>query len=258
MSKFNDKTINKAYLMEIESKLRTYKTICIATSLIFCLLSIIYIIYEIKNIKDSAYEFYLAHGYNEPLDFTSVYVMVAVMIIGIVCFVIIYTLFKMRTNEKRALSGFTLEAQETILSNDENIYSKSIKMSYTYLNKYYAQTQEQASKGFFVTVIISLFGAIIIILGILSMYFGITEPAYITVATGALTEIISSVFFYLYNKTITSMSKYHDKLVLSQNVAYALEIVDTISDNEKDEAKKELMRELVKDINLHLQKSDQD
>ena len=54
------------------------------------------------------------------------------------------------------------------------------------------------------------------------------------------------------------MSKYHDKLVLSQNVAYALEIVDTISDNEKDEAKKELMRELVKDINLHLQKSDQD
>ena len=48
------------------------------------------------------------------------------------------------------------------------------------------------------------------------------------------------------------MGKYHEKLVLSQNVAYALEIVDTLSDTKKDEAKKELMCELVKDINLYL------
>lgn len=84
------------------------------------------------------------------------------------------------------------------------------------------------------------------------MYFGATKPAYITVASGSITEIISSVFFYLYNKTVTNMGKYHEKLVLSQNVAYALEIVDTLSEAEKDGGKKQIMLELVKDINVHL------
>lgn len=236
------KSHNIYNITKLENELKIEKTRYIVVFSAFSIFICIYILMFVTDI----------------VNFKELLISIFFGVVVILGMFLYYTISKIGINDKINFIKFQLQTQEIILSDDENIYSKSIKMSYTYLNKYYAQTQEQASKGFFVTVIISLFGAVIIILGILSMYFGITEPAYITVATGALTEIISSVFFYLYNKTITSMSKYHDKLVLSQNVAYALEIVDTISDNEKDEAKKELMRELVKDINLHLQKSDQD
>lgn len=138
------------------------------------------------------------------------------------------------------------------LEKENNMYSQSIKMNYRYLDRYYLQTQDQANKGFMITVIIALIGAILMFTGVGTLYVGITEPAYITVATGSITEITSLLFFYLYNRTVTNMGKYHEKLVLSQNVAYALEIVDTLSDTKKDEAKKELMCELVKDINLYL------
>ncbi len=174
-----------------------------------------------------------------------------VIILSIFAGTMSYYILIIRIDDKISLIKFSIDTEKQ-LENEENLYSKSIKMNFRYLDNYYSQTQNQASKGFIVTVVIATVGAFIVFGGIFSMYFGFTKPAYITVATGSVTEIIASVFFYLYNKTIINMGKYHEKLVLSQNVAYALEIVDTLSMDKKDEAKKELMLELVKDINIYL------
>lgn len=152
-------------------------------------------------------------------------------------FFVAYYFEKIRIDEKKFLLELSADTTK-FLEKENNMYSQSIKMNYRYLDRYYLQTQDQANKGFMITVIIALVGAILIFTGVGTLYVGITEPAYITVATGSITEIISSVFFYLYNRTVTNMGKYHEKLVLSQNVAYALEIVDTLSDTKKDEAKK--------------------
>ncbi len=83
----------------------------------------------------------------------------------------------------------------------------------------------------------------------------VTKPAYITIASGSITEVISTVFFYLYNKTIINMEKYHDKLVISQNITYSFELIETINDvQKKDDIKCEIIKELVKDANVHLDK----
>ena len=139
---------------------------------------------------------------------------------------------------------------------EEDIYENSIKMSYKYLDQYYLQTREQAQKGFFVTVCISIFGAILIGVGIVAMFLGKVEPSYITCASGVITEFISAIFFYLYNKTVTSMSKYHNKLVLSQNISIALKVADTLPDSDKTKAKNTIIDELLKDVNSYLTKSD--
>ena len=87
------------------------------------------------------------------------------------------------------------------------------------------------------------------------MFFGFTKPAYITIASDSITEVISTVFFYLYNKTIINMEKYHDKLVISQNITYSFELIETINDvQKKDDIKCEIIKELVKDANVHLDK----
>ena len=117
-------------------------------------------------------------------------------------------------------------------------------------------TREQAQKGFFVTVCISIFGAALIGVGILAMFLEKVEPSYITCASGVITEFISAIFFYLYNKTVTSMSKYHNKLVLSQNISIALKVADTLPDSDKTKAKNTIIDELLKDVNSYLTKSD--
>ena len=84
------------------------------------------------------------------------------------------------------------------------------------------------------------------------MFFGKTTPAYVTTASGVITEFIASVFFYLYNKTVSSMSDYHNKLVLSQNVSIALKIAESISGESAEKVKNHIVEELVKDINEHI------
>ncbi len=139
---------------------------------------------------------------------------------------------------------------------EEDVFENSIKMSYKYLDQYYLQTKEQAQRGFIVTVGVAIFGAMLIGGGIIAMFFGATNPSYVTCATGVITECIASVFFYLYNKTISSMSKYHNKLVLSQSISIALKVSDSLSEEDKIETKKLIISELMKDINSHLVRSD--
>ena len=134
----------------------------------------------------------------------------------------------------------------------QDIYSNSIKMSYKYLNQYYAQTRKQAENGFRITCIVAICGGLIIFGGIIAMFLGNTEPAYLTTATGVIIEFIASIFFYLYNKTMQNMGDYHNKLVLSQNIAIALEVVDDIEGDDKNKIKAEMVKELLKDINTHI------
>lgn len=137
-----------------------------------------------------------------------------------------------------------------------DIFENSIKMSYKYLDQYYLQIRDQAQKGFIVTVCVYIFGAILIGIGIVLMFMNITNPSYITCASGVITEFIATIFFYMYNKTVTSMSKYHNKLVLSHNISIALKVADTLSSEDKARSKNLIISELLKDMNSYLIRSD--
>ena len=88
------------------------------------------------------------------------------------------------------------------------------------------------------------------------MFFEKAQPSVITCAAGVITEFIAAVFFYLYNRTISSMSKYHNKLVLSQNISIALKIADSLPEQDKVKTKDLIVTELLKDINGQLVKDD--
>lgn len=139
---------------------------------------------------------------------------------------------------------------------EEDIFENSIKMSYKYLDQYYLQTREQAQRGFFVTVCVAVFGAVLLGIGIVAMFFEKTNPSYITCASGVITEFIAAIFFYLYNRTVSSMSKYHNKLVISQNISIALKVADTLPTDDKTKAKNTIISELLRDVNSYLITSD--
>ena len=144
------------------------------------------------------------------------------------------------------------------LKNDveEDIFENSIKMSYKYLDQYYSQTKEQAQKGFWATMFVAALGAILIAGGIIAMYFGAADSSYVTCGAGVITEFISAVFFYLYNRTVSSMGNYHNKLVLSHNVSIALKVAESLPAEDQAKAKNQIISELLKDVNSHMIKND--
>lgn len=141
------------------------------------------------------------------------------------------------------------ELQEKI---EENFFTKLVKINFKYLDQYYLQTQEQADKSFRLASSASITGLSIIAIGIIMMFFGKTEPAYVTTAAGVISEFIAAVFFYLYNRTVLKMSQYHQKLVITQNISLALKISEDMETENKAKVQEMIVDRLTSDINKYL------
>lgn len=155
---------------------------------------------------------------------------------------------------KNKMLDYEILSIQNEVQND--IFENSIKMSYKYLDQYYLQTRIQAKNGFNITVGVSVGGSVLITTGVLLVFLDKLEPAYITCVSGVITEFIAAIFFYLYNKTVISMSKYHNKLVLSHNISTVLKLADTFSNEEQSNIKKYIITQLLCDINSYLIKDD--
>lgn len=197
----------------------------------------------------SKYEYSFSHSVELSYIITVVGITIAFIAIFIAYWNIAIEMLK--TKYKRLLVDEEITAipEELELDIDKNL----IKLSYKYLDQYYLQTREHAQKGFALTFTVAISGGIIIIVGLIAMFFGNTTPAYVTTAGGVIVEFISAVCFYLYNKTVQGMNSYHKKLVISQNIALALKLANSLEEH-RDEAKGKIIDELIKDINLHIEK----
>lgn len=156
-----------------------------------------------------------------------------------------YEMMQQKSESIKNEIGITPDSQN-------DFFTRLINLSNNYLDQYYYQTKIQAEKSFRVSLFISIFGAFVICFGIILLFADKTNPAYVTTAAGVLSEFIAAVFFYFYNNTIKSMSKYHNKLVLSQNISIALKVADTLPEEMQGELRSELIKQLVKDINQYI------
>jgi hypothetical protein len=156
---------------------------------------------------------------------------------------------------KRVLSNRKIEneidsLQEQLEKGD--FFTTLIRINFRYIDKYYLQTQVQADKSFYLSAAAAIVSLIMILAGIGMMFLGKTNPAILTAASGVLGEFVASVFFFLYNRTVLEMSKYHQKLVLTQNISLALKMAEQLPDPEKATAQLTLIECLSRDINMYL------
>lgn len=85
---------------------------------------------------------------------------------------------------------------------DDNFVTNLVKINFKYIDKYYLQTQVQAEKSFLLSAISAMIGFAIIVVGIVLMFFDRASSAYVATGAGTISQFISAVFFYLYNRTI--------------------------------------------------------
>ncbi|TBO44466.1 TRADD-N-associated membrane domain-containing protein [Pedobacter kyonggii] len=144
-------------------------------------------------------------------------------------------------------------AQQLKENLEQDFFNKLVEINFKYLDQYYLQTQEQADKSFWISASAGIVGFIVMITGIIMMYTNASnvQPAYVTTASGVITEFIAAVFFYLYNRTILKMSEYHQKLVITQNISLALKTADSL-DGEKSKSLSLIIDRLTQDVNRHL------
>ena len=147
------------------------------------------------------------------------------------------------------LTAKTESLQEDL---DKDFFTNLVRINFKYLDKYYLQTQEQGDKSFLLCLVAGIVGLAIIAAGIVLMFLNQTSPAYITTAAGTISEFIAAVFFYLYNKTVVSMGEYHQKLVITQNIALALKITGELPEEARTHAQERLVETLTTDVNYLL------
>lgn len=178
-----------------------------------------------------------------------------VIVFSIVMFVFLpgVALRETKTREQVLMGELALLGAESLQATiDEDFFTNLVKINFKYIDKYYLQTQIQAQNSFNISLGCALLSFLIIVIGIILMYFDKTTSAYIATGSGILSEFIAAVFFYLYNKTVLKMGEYHQKLVLTQNVSLALKIVEEMTGQEKISSQQRLVEELTRDVNQYL------
>ena len=151
----------------------------------------------------------------------------------------------------RQLQAQDLSKKTEVLQDEleKDFFTNLVRINFKYLDKYYLQTQEQGDKSFLLCCAAAVVGLLIIVAGISLMFFEKVTPAYLTTAAGVISEFIAGVFFYMYNKTILSMATYHQKLVLTQNIALALKITGELPEKERVPSQQALIDALTADVN---------
>lgn len=121
----------------------------------------------------------------------------------------------------------------------DDVFKYLLLMDSASIEAYIAQTRLQAEQSFKLSKYVAVIGFVLlstgIALGIVSSYTGGVglDAAYLTAISGILTEFISGVFFYLYNRTLQQFNIFHDKMLMSKQVIMSFLSNSLIADDEK-------------------------
>jgi hypothetical protein len=151
-----------------------------------------------------------------------------------------------------ATSSSDRKPDEEAEAKAQSFFDRLVGINFTYIEQYYKQTQRQANKSFVFSAVAAFAALLIVVAGVWMLYREVSTRSAVITAVGVLCELISAVFFYLYNRTVLKMGEYHQKLVITQNVALALKISEGLPKAERAATQVELIRSLSKDINMYL------
>jgi hypothetical protein len=122
------------------------------------------------------------------------------------------------------------------------------------LREYYTINKQQARSSFSAALFISVLGFILFASGVILSYYNnsnLNVIPYSTVA-GTVVEIIAGLFFWLYSKAITQINIFHSSLQNTEKFLTAIQLVDKISDDKKDDVYKEIISKIL-DSNFPIQ-----
>jgi hypothetical protein len=180
----------------------------------------------------------------------------AVFLVSLVAMFLVelYVIKSRNQPEERAASTVPQIIEKLNQATDEQQYfSRLIENNLDNMEKYYQLVRTQTEKSYGLTQAAAVVGFMVLVAGIiLSFMKSFDNPSTIvTLASGALIEFISAVFFYIYNRTVVQLNVYHEKLINVQDTMLALKVAQIIQDQK---LKDETMADLTKALTSRLQR----
>lgn len=113
-------------------------------------------------------------------------------------------------------------------------FANLVKINVENLSAYYVMVKRHANRSFLTSIGVGIVGFALIIGGLAAAVIkgpsASGDVALVSSASGVITEFISAVFFFLYNKTVRQLKEYHDSLLMVQNVLLSFKLVGDTSD----------------------------
>lgn len=141
-------------------------------------------------------------------------------------------------------SGSDGQAAGSTAQGGAGYFNELVSINVTNLREYYHMVKTHAQQSFLASVFAGLFGFVLIAVGLGVAFFqerSDQSAAFLATGAGMLTEFISGVFFYLYNRTIRQLKDYHDSLLDVQNVLLTFKVLE----DSVPEARPEMLEDIV-------------
>jgi hypothetical protein len=128
-------------------------------------------------------------------------------------------------------------------------FDRLVDINVTNLEAYYGLVKVHTNNSFQVAISAGCVGFVFIITGLIIGFTNLANAqaiSYMSAGAGIVTEFISGVFFYLYNRTVRQLKEYHDSLIQVQNILLSFKIVgDTRDENRKNVLMELMMKCLI-------------
>ena len=115
------------------------------------------------------------------------------------------------------------------------------------LKEYYVISKIQARKSFVASLSICFLGIVIYILGMLAITLYNTDITILTLISGTIVELFAGSFFWLHNKSTKQLNLYHRRLGYTEKYLTVIQIINTMSENKRDEEYRNLINFILSD-----------
>ena len=110
----------------------------------------------------------------------------------------------------------------------ETYFDSLVNINVNNLREYYGMVKSHTNKSFWIALMLTITGFLLIIGGISLIFFEVVDQniSIIITISGVITEFISAASFYLYNSTVRQLKDYFDSLVHVQKVLLSFKVIE--------------------------------
>lgn len=181
----------------------------------------------------------------------TVYDIIAI-VTGFLCFaIILYVKYiadkkNLELESKKAMDIFTKTLNT--LSNAPSDILSTMYRNVAELKGYYTLNKYQARSAYTSALFMCFLGFTIFIIGVVINYLSPSKKTIIPYATlaGAVVEVISGLFFWLYNQALKQIKLFVEKLTETQRYLAAIQIAKSISEENRDKVYADIVDKLMR------------
>ena len=118
------------------------------------------------------------------------------------------------------------------------------------LKEFYVICKQQIRKSFSAAMFSCFAGFVLFVLAVIIFLLGGNNSASLTAGlSGAIVEIVSGLYFWLYRETSKQLGKYHKRLEATEKYLIALQIIEMLPEENRNEQYGKLIDYIFENIN---------